>query len=228
MKYSILFLAILAVSCGEYKTLGGASDKVGDIRSVTAAQLSNYDVQKISGLCEALRKKEQTLNGLVSQPLLFTTSQEDCEGNKIPSATVTVLIQSAGSGSYGLKLENGLDFLFPTIETTSHGDLAGICGSLENPLSPIVSGTEALFYSTSGIASEDCKAESNEICIRLEKATVQEDGASAVVHTKEWLRVRTSSQDLKFVGFVTTRKRVSKGFCGKDEVQIQNASLKAE
>lgn len=228
MKYPFFFLAVLAASCGDYR-YDNREDRVGEVRPLSQIQMSDFEVQKITRICNALKTKEQTLNGVVNLPLTFTTSQEDCERNKIPPETVSVVIQNQGDNYVFKRTENNLDFLFPTVETTSNGLLSGICGSLPNLVNPIVSGSNVTYYTTSLIDSDHCESQGlNEICINVEQATAQEDGTGAVVHTKDWLRVRTFSSDQKFIGYVTDRKKISKGFCGQDEVLIHKATLKIE
>lgn len=226
MKYSFLFLAVLAASCGDYN-YDNREDRVGEVRPLNQVQMSNFDLDKVTRICNALKTKEPTLIGIVNQPLTFTTSQEDCNRNKIPAQDVPVVIQNQGGSFVYKQTSNGLDFLFPTVETPSNGVLSGICNSLPELVNPIVSGTQVLYYNLNNIDSDHCVSEGlNEICINVELATTQDDGTSAKVHTKEWIRIRTSSQTDAFIGFETTRKRISKGYCGQDEVLIQNATFK--
>lgn len=228
MKYSFLFLAVLAASCGDYN-YDNREDRVGDVRSLNQVQMSSFDLDKVTRICNALKVKEPTLIGIVNQPLVFTTTQENCEKPKDPPPvqTVPVVIQNQGGSFVYKQTSNGLDFLFPTVETPSNGVLSGICNSLPELVNPIVNGNQVLYYNLNNIDSDDCVSEGlNEICINVELATTQEDGTSAKVHTKEWIRIRTSSQTDSFIGFETTRKRISKGYCGQDDVLVQKATFK--
>ena len=227
MKYGMLFLALLASSCGDYNY--GESNRVGDIRSLNSIQMSSFEQQNIVRICEALQEKEQSLDSVTNTSFTFSTSQVDCDGNNVPAEDMSVRIQNENGGYFFKQVSNGLNFIFPDVPTTSSGPVADICSSLSNLVNPIIKGKEVKYFKTTGINPSDCETEGlNEICINVESATIQADGASAVVHTKEWLRVRAYSSDLKFIGYVTSRKKISKGFCGRDEVLTLKASLKTK
>ncbi len=225
MKYSILLLSILAVSCGEYKTMGGASDRVGDIRQVTGqdAAASRLDRDNMVKVCNALARKESILMTALNSIHTFSTSQSDCDGNSIGSGNVNVVLQSGLSGFVFKRQSDGLDFIFPNVETADSGVLADICADISDLSNPVKGETEVTYFTTSAISSSDCAPSSGEICVKVEKAFFQ--GSTATIHTKEWLRVRVSSPDNKYIGFVTERKKVTQSFCGRNEALKFQASL---
>lgn len=227
MKYSILFLSILAVSCGEYKTTGVSSDRVGDIRQVITDDLSpatRLDRENMVKVCNALAKKEAILLTALNSNHTFSTFQSDCEGNIMSSGNVTVVLQRGLSEEFVYKrTSDGLDFIFPTLETTKSGVVSDICQNISNLTNPVKADSNITYFSTSGISGSDCAQATGEICVRVEQAFLQ--GTTATVHTKEWLRVRVSSPDNKYIGFVTERKKVTQSFCGQDEALTFKASL---
>jgi hypothetical protein len=59
--------------------------------------------------------------------------------------------------------------------------------------------------------------------VLAEFGTVQ--GDSATVHTKEWLRVRTTDNKEKYIGFVTYRKKITRSYCGINDVLVFKSNL---
>jgi hypothetical protein len=135
---------------------------------------------------------------------------------------VPATIQKVGANFF-FKKADGMDFLFPNLETTNTGLFPDICSSLAGLSNPIIGQNEVTFISTLGINPGDCAPAFGEVCVKLEKAFVQ--GSSAVVHTKEWIRVRTPSVQ-GLVGFFTFRKKVSKSFCPEGQTITSSATLK--
>lgn len=227
MKFAILLLTILAVSCGEYKTLDGASERVGDLRQVTGenAAASRLDRENMVQVCNALAIKKSVLGTALNSVHTFSTSQSDCEGNNIGSGNVNVVLQSGLSGFVFKRQTDGLDFIFPNVETHDSGVFADICNDISDLSNPVrkEGSSDITYFNTTSISSSDCSPASGEICVKVEKAFLQ--GTTAQVHTKEWLRVRVSSPDNKYLGFVTQRKKVTQSFCGRNEVLTFQASL---
>jgi hypothetical protein len=155
--------------------------------------------------------------------MTFFASQTDCSGNTVNSGNVEVVIQN-NAGNYVFKKQSdNQDFIFPNVETNTSGVLADVCGSLSNLQNPLTNAQGATYFTTLNISSSDCPPVPGEICVQVESASQQ--GESFVVHTKEWLRIRTNSTSGK-IGFFTQRKKITRGFCGVNQYLSFQASLK--
>jgi hypothetical protein len=129
------------------------------------------------------------------------------------------------SSGYVFKKSDGQNFIFPEVETASSGVFKEICSNLNQSAfsSPLRSSGEALYFGTLGISTSDCPQRDGELCFSLERAFIQ--GTTAVVHTQEWIRIRTNPQ-LPKIGFFSHRKRITKSFCGQGQSQVFTATLK--
>lgn len=223
MKAGLLTLILLAVSCGEHKV--SQQDRVGELRQITSSAVTGNERADIEAVCNALSQAQSTLSSSLNSRHTFNALQTDCSGNTIQNGDVQVMIQTSLSGFVFKRVADGLDFIFPIIETPDVGVLSGICRSLPELTSPIVNGNDITFFTTTGISQADCRREAGEICVSVEKAFPQNEN-SAAVHTKEWLKVRINSVDARYIGFVTDRKKVTRSFCGRDEVLTFRATLK--
>lgn len=224
MKAGLLTLIILAASCGEHK-VANQQDRVGEIRQVTTSAVVGNEKADLDAVCNALTQGQAVLSSSLNGRHTFSALQTDCSGNTIENGDVQVTIQSGLSGFVFKRVADGLDFIFPIIETPEVGVLSEICQSRSNLVNPIVDGNDITFFTTGAINPADCRGGAGEICVKVEKAFPQNEN-SAVVHTKEWLRVRVNSADARNIGFVTHRKKVTRSFCGINEVLTFSATLK--
>jgi hypothetical protein len=227
-QLAVLALIGIVASCGKYDVQGVSGSTVGEVKSLqTAAALSDADRTNLSDICSALSAKSATLSTVGSSVFTFSTSQMDCAKNETADSNVQTVIQGAG-GIYSFKLKSsGLDFVFPNVETNTSGILSSICSGVSTSLStltsPLISGGEAIFFTTSGISSDNCQPGSGEKCVQIEKAII--NGSSATVYSKDWLRIRTSTT-LGKTGFFTYRKNVAQSYCAQGEAIITKATLK--
>ena len=223
MKAALLTLIILAVSCGEHKV--AQQERVGELRQITSSAVTGSERSDLEAVCNALSQGQSVLSNSLNSRHTFSALQTDCSGNTIENGDVQVMIQSSLSGFVFKRVADGLDFIFPIIETPEVGSLSQICRSLPELTNPIVNGNDITFFTTAAINTTDCRKESGEICVKIEKAFPQNEN-SAEVHTKEWLKVRVNSADSRYIGFVTDRKKVTRSFCGRNEVLTFRATLK--
>jgi hypothetical protein len=223
-KISLIGLLLAAVSCGDTPSGPGVNDKVGQVRALSGAEsfVSGETRNAVIAICNSLAQKEAQIQTQVNSPLTFNVGQTDCAGNTISSAPVTVTIQQSGTNFVFRRLD-GQEFIFPNVETRTSGIFADICANQNNLTSPIVGVTEATYFTVSGINPQDCSPLSGEICIQVEKAFIE--GTTATVHTREWLRVRTSSNN-GLIGHFTQRKKITRSFCGLNETVSFSATLK--
>ena len=223
MKHYLIVSLFILSSCGDYKAGEYVDTSVGEVKAITSPTLiSGVEKDNITSVCNSLSQKELALETAVNTNHLFSTTQADCAGKSVSSDNVSVTIQKLGT-NFVFKKADGLDFLFPNLETTTSGLFSEICSNLGGLTNPVIGPNEVTFISSLGINPGDCSPAYGEICIKLEKAYVQ--GSSAVVHTKEWIRVRTPSVQ-GFVGFFTYRKKVSKSFCPEGRTITSSATLK--
>lgn len=225
MKYGFILLSLLSISCGKIDVTTNGSSTVGESRAINAfSVLSDTDRSNISSVCNALGTNASLLPNFVGASYSFSSSISDCERKITSELNVETVVQSNGQNFVYKRKDNNQDFIFPIVETNTSGVLADACNLLSGLQNPLISGTSASYITTSGISSVDCSPASGEVCVAIEKASQQ--GDFFVVHTKEWLRVRVSNQTNSRIGFVTQRKKVTRGSCGIGEVLEFNAALK--
>lgn len=225
MKFALIILSFLVISCGSDKMNGSLRNGVGEQRAVNAfTAIPNNDRNGISQVCNALAQKASVLPNVVGTTLLFSASQTDCTGNVNPEASVETVIQSNGLNFVLRRKSNNQEFIFPDLETNTQGLLADYCGQINILQNPLVSGTSASYITTSGIDPNNCTPASGEVCVQIERASLQ--GDFYVVHTKDWLRVRISSPTNDRIGFYTQRKKTTRGICGDNEVMEMQATLR--
>lgn len=223
MKYFLTAFLFIISSCGDYKAGQFVDTTVGEVKALSNPVLiAGVEKDNIVSVCNALSQKELVLDSAVNTSHLFSVSQTDCTGKEVSSGNASVTIQKVGQ-NFIFKKSDGLDFLFPNLETTNFGLLSEICSNLGELSNPIIGQSEVTFISSLGINPGDCSPAFGEICLKLEKAYSQ--GVTAVVHTKEWIRVRTPSVQ-GFVGFYTYRKKVSRSFCPEGKTISSMATLK--
>lgn len=223
MKNIVIPILLVLSSCGDYKAGQNIESPVGEVKAISApVVISGVEKDNLVSVCNSLSQKELILESAVNTKHIFNVNQTDCQGKSVSSGDIPVTIQKVGS-SYVFKKEDGLDFLFSNVETSSDGLFSDICSNLDGLMNPILGQNEVTFISSLGINPNDCSPAFGEICIKLEKAFAQ--GSTAVIHTKEWIRVRTPSVQ-GFVGFFTLRKKVSKSFCPEGQTITSSASLK--
>lgn len=223
MKMILISMMAILSSCGDYKAGQFIDSSVGEVKAISAPVLiSGVEKDNLVSVCNSLSQKELVLDSALNTRHIFTANQTDCLGKTVFSGDIPVTIQKTGT-NYVFKKGDGLDFIFPNLETPSSGLFSDICSNLDGLSNPIIGQNEVTFISSLGINPGDCSAAFGEICIKLEKAYVQ--GATAVVHTKEWIRVRTPSVQ-GLVGFFTLRKKVSRSFCPEGQTITSSANLK--
>ena len=223
MKYAFLTAIFLtAVSCGKYEAVGTGS--IGEALTDGGASLNP---QVLSTICSALSNK--SASQLANSTHTFATVQTDCNGgNVVAGALVPTVIQGSGGNFYFKRQDNGMDFLFPEVDTTSFGVMSSICSSLANQqqltsLNTLSNGDTQKVI-TSGISSSDCAPTSNELCVYFETGSPNGAG-SVIVHTKEWVRYKVNPQEAK-VGFYSYRKKITKSYCSQNQFVTSQATLK--
>lgn len=225
MKFSLILLSFLIISCGKIDVITTGNSTVGESRGINVfSVLSGTDRNNISSVCNALSTKASLLLGTVGATYNFSSSTFDCDRKNTAEMNVETFIQSIDQNFVFKRKDSNQDFIFPEVETNTSGAMADVCNLLTSLQNPLVSGTGATYVTTSGISSGDCVPVSGEVCVAIEKAGQQ--GNFFVVHTKEWLRVRVSNPTNARIGFVTQRKKVTRGSCGTGEVLEFNAALK--
>ncbi len=222
MKVILTLLCLGAIACGRSTVTPSSEGVIGQVRSLAVSAVSSVDRLGVTEICQALLQKETIASSLLNTTHQFSTSQTNCDGSTQSAEASTVTIQQDGANLV-FKRPNNATFLFPEIETTRSGALAEVCASVTNLSSPIVSETEALFFTTSAISSDDCVPRAAEKCILLERGFVS--GTTARVHTREWLRIVTDNTQGR-IGFVNFRRKVSRSFCPDNQVISQSATLK--
>jgi hypothetical protein len=223
MKLILGLLGVLSISCGsEYKIGGRSGSSVGATRSLAPVTVSQTERANLTTICNALAQKESQLNTIAGSTFSFQASQSDCEGNVISSGVLNVVLQNA-LGEYVFRRSDGVDFIFPNVETTDSGMLAQVCPNVSNISNPIQAGQDFLYVSAFEGMS-DCPSVSGELCVRVERASAAD--SSAVVHTVDIMRVRLPQANARYAGFFSLRKRLARSFCAQNEFIYQEATIK--
>lgn len=224
MKFLMILFAFFTLACGKM-VVDKSGNSLGTSRALSMkSPLTSFDQNNLTSVCNALTQKVAILPSVVNSVLEFSTNQKDCLGNATPEASVQVGIHSNGSGYIFKRKSNNQDFIFPDVETPSSGALADVCSSLNSFQNPLISGSHASYFTTSGILASNCRPVEGEICVQIERAS--QEGNSFVVHTQEWLRIRVSSTRNEKIGFFTERRKITRGFCGLDQKLEFQATLK--
>jgi hypothetical protein len=223
MKLVYGVLALLTISCGgQYPQSGRGSSSVGELRSLEMVPISQIERANLTSVCSALAQKSSYLNSALGSTFSFQTSQSDCSGNLISSGLVNVVLQGSGA-DYFFRRTDGTNFIFPDIETPTVGMMDRLCDSSNISSNPVQQGNNRIYFSIQDSFS-DCPAVANELCVRVERASVV--GTSAVVDTVDLMRVRLPQGGTRYGGFFTFRKRVARSFCATNEFVSQEAVLK--
>ena len=203
MKYLYLPLIMLVASCGRIDVTGVGGSRVGEAVT-SSSKLTPLDRTNLSLVCNAFRSRGVA----VGSNLAFKVLETDCTGNTISNNDVLTVVAQSGS-VYSLKRKtDGMDFIFPNLESFDSGLLADFCqnSSFDNP---DLVGNEVTQITTIGISGDDCQNQAEEICVQVSRASLQ--NGSYLVHTKEFMRVKVSEfQRPGYVGYFTSRKRVTK------------------
>lgn len=221
MKF-LLPLLVLAAACGRYE-LTPQGSKVGEVLSFSA--LSSSDRTNLNSVCNALAIKSGSV--VAGSNLTFQSFEGDCTGNTVSNGLVQTTIQKVGSDAFLVRKADGGPFIFPDLESPTKGMMESLCPNINNPGfdNPIQTGNERITYSTTGISGDDCAAANEEICVEMKRASLV-DGAY-VVHTKEYMRVKVSdTSGTGKLGYFTSRKRVTKSYCGLNEQLTFKADLR--
>lgn len=220
MKKSALGLLLILTACGEYGTTGSSSGG-GNFqqRSMELSTVSGELSNAVIAVCNALAQKAAILPTAVGSSHTFSASQTDCDGNLLASASNITTIQGNATSGFFFRKSDGLEFLFPDVETQTAGQFVDLCRSVSSLQNPIIGTSEVTFFQL----SNNCPQASGEVCLELTKAFVQ--GNVAVPHTITTIRVRTTTSQGK-VGFWTYQQKVTKSFCADGKTLTLSATLK--
>lgn len=225
MKFALLIMTVLVASCGQYES-DVTRNLIGESRSADALVVTTTDRNNISSICTALGQKASTLASAVGSTYLFATQQSDCDGITVVNADLNVIIQTGGTGYIFKKSSDGLDYIFPELETNTTGLLTNVCADPTSFVNPQIDpGTNsATWITTVGISSNDCTPASEELCVQVETGSLNAD-QTYTIHTKDWMRVRLTSTNGK-LGFFTQRKKLTQATCATYKSQISQALMK--
>lgn len=225
MKFSLLIMTVLLASCGKYES-DVTRNLIGESRSGDTLAVTTTDRNNISSICTALAQKASTLASAVGSTHLFATQQSDCDGVTLIDADLNVVVQTSGAGYIFKKSSDGLDYIFPEVETNTTGLLANVCADTNSFVNPRIDpGTNsATWITTVGISSNDCTPTSEELCVQVETGSLNND-QTYTIHTKDWMRVRLTSTNGK-LGFFTQRKKLTQATCATYKSQISQALMK--
>ncbi|HXH29590.1 MAG TPA: hypothetical protein VNJ01_02145 [Bacteriovoracaceae bacterium] len=223
MKISFLILVSVLASCGEIKKSGNS---VGEIRTFSPVTVDQNSAGRIATICQALAQKSQVLAQALNTAHTFEVNQTDCAGAPIDSGPTEVRIQKNANGEYVFRrTSDGLDFVYPDVETATSGIMSRLCANQEQLVNPFkIENDQVVWFRATGTSSEDCRPTSDELCILLETATPEYPG-SYKIHTKEWVTFRVNTLKEK-LGFFSQRKTVSSSICGLNQSRQIKATLK--
>jgi hypothetical protein len=223
MKVLILLSLFILVSCG--KIVLPEDTKLGTLKSLKpqAISVGSSEYFKIKEICDAVKTKSVTINSLINTDYIFAGTSKSCADTSFSNIA-----------DAEVKLVNQLDlykfvqgpnlFYFSDVETEDQGVLGTICSDIQNLVSPIVDGTNLLYFTATDIVSSDCLNSPDEKCLKIERA-IKVDAENGRVHTREWLKTRIN-QTKSRIGFVSYRKRISEAGCEDGALFGRTATLK--
>lgn len=222
MKYSLLGLSLLALSCGKID-LSTSSSGIGTVKQLQTASISTGDHLVFDSICQALVQKGQKLS--LSQPsgMTFDVVQKDCDGNNVVFDSQVVRVENS-SGYRFVNQTTNAAFVFPEVETSTSGIMKEICGGASSL--PIISGSEAKTVSASGLSSADCPTASGERCLVVEYGTKVEGTTNSYkIYKKEFVRFNTVTTSGKY-GYFTYRKSFSGSVCDQNKSVESQVTLR--
>lgn len=232
MKYfSVITLLVLA-SCGKVNL--PQDEGFGNDYSLTPVSVGegSGDYQNLVDICSAIVTKSQTINALVGSTYTFAGTSKGCtdEGyGNIGDATVTLASQAGG-----YKFVEGVNnFYFSDVETDTDGLISKVCaqhppGSTAPFTSPIVNGSNLIYFTTTDLSGSDCPLAATEKCIKIEqalKAVVPGKGERGVPYSREWSRIKLN-QNQGPLGFFSYKKRITSAGCSQGSFLGRTATLK--
>lgn len=227
MKFAFLAVIFLSVSCGKYD-VPGAGGTVGAVKTYSPATVDSTTNSQLRKICTALTTKSNTLASLVNTPHTFTTVQTDCDDSLVvDNVDIATTIQADGANYAFKRSDNGVNFVFPQVDTASYGIMQTVCAQLASPgtvTSPytLTSG-EVQSVNVTSISTKDCQSNSSEICVLFETGTLS--GTSYTVHTNEWVKFKIDDTKPR-LGFYGYRKKVARSYCSENDSVRFEAILK--
>lgn len=220
MKYFWIVALLVVGACGKVDVTG--MTQLGTAKPIKPDKLSTTEIARIQLICDALRAKDPALVNLVNLDYTFAGSTKGCTDSafaQLPDTTVRLV----DTGGYKF-LEGSTPYYFSDFETSSSGVLSQICNSLSLGVSPIVpNSSEFIFFSIND--SSDCMSGGLEQCIVIERGNRSSD-SEAIIHTREWIKVKLQSNTTNNVGFWTYKKRVTQASCAEGSYIGRSATLK--
>lgn len=223
MKFSILFVALLAVSCGKITTSGTAG--VGGVRELVPVAISTSDAVTYDRICAALTAKDSKLNSSLPNSLVFDVVEKDCDGDTVTFNTQQVRVEASGAGFQFRRQDTNALFLYPNVETSDAGFMKEICDGTAKSLPFLRGSSEAVWVSPSGFSTTDCPNAGNEQCMVVEYGTKQGTTNTYVIHTVEYVRFNLLSTSGKY-GYFTHRKSLATNNCDQGENTESEAKLR--
>ena len=223
MKFFIVSALLILSGCGAYTV----PESVGGLKSTNALVVDENEKNQIKAICDAIAQKTLSSSTLVGTQAVFDYATKSCTDTSLGAPlTVPTTIQSGPNG-YRFALPGGSYFYFADLETTDTGSLASICAELKKPeelSSPIVTGNEYLYFTTTSVSTSECPVVQNQKCIYLQKGSLDIQGYASI-HTKLWIRINLESK-LGRLGYFTLKKELTSLGCAQQVNQIHQAILK--
>ncbi len=222
MKFPILLLALISVSCGKISNSGISG--VGGVRELAPLAISTSDAVTFDRICSALTAKDTKLKSSLPNSLVFDVVEKNCDGDTVTFNSQQVRVEASSSGfQFRRQDTNGL-FLFPQVETSNAGFMKEICEGSSSM--PATRGTaEAIWVSTGGFTGTDCPNASGELCLVVEYGTKQGTTNTYLIHTVEYVRFNLNSTSGKY-GYYTHRKALATNNCDQGENTESEAKLR--
>jgi hypothetical protein len=213
-------LLLLVISCVSDSSTENSTNS-GE-RNFEPVLASNFDVQNLSVLCQALASKEVSLPVLAGNGSTFTFSYalRGC-GERVFRPEVEVSAKINRDSNYFFQVLTGGPFLFTDIHNTVFGTFASLCANLNNLMNPIQTGFgQAIWFSTTD--SGLCRNDRDNVCVFLEKGSMNESLSYTII-SREWLKF---SLPQKYRGFAVERQMTTYAGCTDGQTLEARAVLK--
>lgn len=224
MKFLILSLPFLVMSCGRVETGSGSSSFVGQEKLLAPVALSAAEKNELEPICAAIAQKSTQLSQANQPGFTFSVVRRNCNETSFGAASDVPVVVQTSSGKAQFKLQGGGDFVFNDVETTGYGLVGEICARLNvgTPTNPMVLNSgAAVWFTTSG---SNCIGNTQGKCIQVQTGVASGSVKYKITESNTY-KFQINS-NLANYGYFVERSVVSSNGCDANKSYEVRATLK--
>lgn len=214
-RFLLLPLLVLSSCVSETQK---PSDTVGATRVYQESLSTVEDQERLREICLAMERKESELPILVNSQYKFSYSRKGCNDTALPAEKIIVTTLKRSGMTYFFEGNDGQEFGFGQVETTTEGVMRQVCkfgGVSSSPVRESETSATAVWWSTF-TSGEHCKPGFGTLCIHLQTGKTR-DGINYAINSNEWIKFKIQDQN---DGFFIERKLISSAGC-KDGKELE-------